>query len=69
MEVRMMLFLKLAWRNIWRHKRRTIILIVSVTLSLSMMMFYDGFVEGFQNAVYANAIKSGRQCAGLRPGA
>lgn len=53
----MMLFLKLAWRNIWRHKRRTIILIVSVTLSLSMMMFYDGFVEGFQNAVYANAIK------------
>jgi ABC-type lipoprotein release transport system permease subunit len=53
----MMLFLRLAWRNIWRHKRRTIILIVSVTLSLSLMMFYDGFVEGFQNAVYANAIK------------
>jgi ABC-type lipoprotein release transport system permease subunit len=53
----MMLFLRLAWRNIWRHKRRTIILIVSVTLSLSLMMFYDGFVEGFQNAIYANAIK------------
>lgn len=53
----MLLFLKLAWRNIWRHKRRTIILVLSVSLCLGMMMWYDGVMEGFQDSIYANAIK------------
>ncbi len=53
----MWLFLKLAWRNIWRHKRRTFILILSVTLCLGMMMWYDGVMEGFQDSIYSNAIK------------
>lgn len=53
----MRLYLRLAWRNIWRHKRRTLIVVLSIALSLSMMMMYDGLVIGFQDAIYANAVK------------
>ena len=53
----MMLYLRLAWRNIWRHRRRTVIVVIAIAMSLWMMMFYDAFVAGFNNAIYGNAIK------------
>ncbi len=53
----MRLYLRLAWRNIWRHRRRTVIVVIAMAMSLWLMMFYDGFVAGFNNAIYGNAIK------------
>ena len=53
----MLLFLRLAWRNIWRHRRRTVIIIAAMGLALAMMMMYDGLVDGFNNAIYGNAIR------------
>jgi ABC-type lipoprotein release transport system permease subunit len=53
----MILYLRLAWRNIWRHKRRTLIVVVSIGFTLAMMMLYDGLITGFQDAIYGNAIK------------
>jgi ABC-type lipoprotein release transport system permease subunit len=53
----MRLFLKLAWRNIWRHRRRTIIVVSSIGLTLGMMMMYDGMMTGFEDSIYGNAIK------------
>jgi len=53
----MMLYLRLAWRNIWRHRRRTLLVFLSIGLGMTFMMFYDGFVAGFQQAIYANAVK------------
>ena len=53
----MRLFLRLAWRNVWRHRRRTIIVVLAVGLGLAMMMFYDGMVAGFEQAIYGNAIQ------------
>jgi ABC-type lipoprotein release transport system permease subunit len=53
----MRLYLRLAWRNIWRHKRRTIIIVVAMALSLGMMMWYDGLIAGFNQAIYGNAVK------------
>jgi ABC-type lipoprotein release transport system permease subunit len=53
----MQLYLRLAWRNIWRHRRRTIIIVAAMALSLGMMMMYDGLIDGFNNAVYGNAIR------------
>ncbi|MFZ5810126.1 MAG: ABC transporter permease [Chloroflexota bacterium] len=53
----MKLYLRLAWRNIWRHRRRTIIIILAMGLGLSMMMIYDGLIGGFDQAVYGSAVK------------
>lgn len=53
----MLLYLKLAWRNIWRHRRRTIIVISALGLGMMMMVFYDGMIAGFQDAIYGSAIK------------
>ncbi|MEA4909890.1 MAG: ABC transporter permease [Chloroflexi bacterium] len=53
----MNLYLRLAWRNIWRHRRRTLIVVLAIGMGLALMMFYDGFVAGFEQAIYANAIK------------
>ncbi len=53
----MNLYLRLAWRNIWRHKRRTIIIVLAMSLTLALMMFYDGLMYGFTDAIYGNAVK------------
>ena len=49
--------MRLAWRNIWRHRRRTIIIVSAMGFGLSLMMMYDGLVDGFNQAIYGNAIK------------
>jgi len=56
-EKTMQLYLRLAWRNIWRHKRRTVIIVIAMSLTLAMMMFYDGLMNGFTDAIYGNAVK------------
>src|SRR5689334_3027171 len=53
----MMLFVRLAWRNIWRHRRRTVIVVLAMGLGLALMMMYDGMIDGFQQAIYGNAVK------------
>lgn len=53
----MNLYLRLAWRNIWRHRRRTVIIVLAMGFSLALMMLYDGFIDGFNQAIYGNAIR------------
>jgi ABC-type lipoprotein release transport system permease subunit len=53
----MRLYLRLAWRNLWRHRRRTLIVILSIGFTLALMMMYDGLIAGFEQAIYGNAIK------------
>lgn len=53
----MSLYLRLAWRNIWRHRRRTVIVVLAIGMTMWMMMMYDGLIGGFQQAIYGNAIK------------
>lgn len=53
----MQLYLRLAWRNIWRHRRRTLIIVLAMGLSLGMMMWYDGLMDGFNNAIAGNAVR------------
>ena len=53
----MNLYLRLAWRNIWRHRRRTLIVMLAIGLTMAMMMMYDGLIAGFDQAIYGNAIK------------
>jgi ABC-type lipoprotein release transport system permease subunit len=51
------LYFRLAWRNIWRHRRRTVIIALAMGLSLGMMMFYDGLMDGFNQAIAGNAVR------------
>jgi ABC-type lipoprotein release transport system permease subunit len=53
----MQFYLRLAWRNLWRHRRRTVIVVIAMSMGLSLMMLYDGMVAGFNQAIYGNAIK------------
>ncbi|MGD0750039.1 MAG: FtsX-like permease family protein [Anaerolineales bacterium] len=53
----MKLYLRLAWRNIWRHRRRTIIIVLAMSITLALMMWYDGLMSGFTDAIYGNAVK------------
>jgi putative ABC transport system permease protein len=53
----MLLYMRLAWRNVWRHRRRTIIIVVAMGLGLAFMMIYDGLMDGFNQAIYGNAIR------------
>jgi ABC-type lipoprotein release transport system permease subunit len=53
----MKLYLRLAWRNMWRHRRRTVIIVLAMGFGLCLMMWYDGLVDGFYQAIYGNAIK------------
>lgn len=53
----MRLYLRLAWRNVWRHRRRTIIIVLAMSTTLALMMWYDGLINGFTDAIYGNAVK------------
>src|SRR3972149_161055 len=53
----MQLYLRLAWRNIWRHRRRTVIIVLAMGLSLALMMIYDGLIDGFNQAIAGNAVR------------
>jgi ABC-type lipoprotein release transport system permease subunit len=51
------LFLRLAWRNLWRHRRRTVIVVIAIGGTMALMMWYDGLIGGFNEAIYGNAIR------------
>jgi ABC-type lipoprotein release transport system permease subunit len=53
----MKLYFRLAWRNVWRQRRRTLFVFLAIGLTMAMMMFYDGMVGGFEQAIYGNAIQ------------
>ncbi len=50
-------FLKIAWRNLWRNWRRTLIALAAVALGLLLMVFMDAMISGSRDAIYGNLIK------------
>lgn len=53
----MKLALRLAWRNLWRNKRRTLLVVAAMGMMMSFLVLYDSMLFGFESAVYGNAIK------------
>jgi ABC-type lipoprotein release transport system permease subunit len=50
-------YLKLAWRNSWRNWRRTTIAIVAIVLGLILLLFFDGFLKGSDQAIFGNSVR------------
>ena len=38
---------KMAWRNVWRNKRRSIVTIAAMTLALCVELLYSGLITGY----------------------
>lgn len=53
----MNLFLRLAWRNVWRQRRRTFLIAIGMGVTMALLVFYDGLIGGFEQAIYGNAIQ------------
>lgn len=49
---------KIAWRNLWRNKRRSIIILISISVGLGFTMIYDCIVRGSVQQMLDNAINS-----------
>lgn len=50
--------LKIAWRNIWRNKRRSLVVIVAIALGIWSIIFITGFADGMYKTMIDNAIES-----------
>ncbi|MCP4165937.1 MAG: ABC transporter permease [Chloroflexi bacterium] len=50
-------YLKMAWRNMWRNWRRTVIALFAIVLGLILLLFFDGFIKGSDQAIYGNAVR------------
>jgi putative ABC transport system permease protein len=54
--VRKIMFFKMAWRNVWRNKRRSWIIICAVVIGLVGMLFSLAFMEGMMRQTLVNAL-------------
>jgi ABC-type lipoprotein release transport system permease subunit len=53
----MIKYFKLAWRNMWRNWRRTLIASVAIVLGLILLIFMDSLIRGSDQAIYGNAVR------------
>lgn len=53
----MMKFIKLAWRNMWRNGRRSLIATVAITLSMILLIFFQAFMDGMDQSIYGNTVR------------
>lgn len=51
-------FIMLGWRNLWRQKRRSLVVIFSITLGVLMMMFALGLMNGIITQMLDNSIST-----------
>ncbi len=53
----MMKYIKMAWRNMWRNWRRTLIASIAIVLGMILLIFMDAVIRGSDQAIYANAVR------------
>ena len=53
----MRLFIKIAWRNIIRNLRRTLITLAAITFGLASIIVFFGFTDGFHAQWIENSVK------------
>jgi len=47
----------MAWRNVWRNWRRTVIAGIAIALGLTLILFFDGMLNGMDEALYGNTVR------------
>jgi putative ABC transport system permease protein len=52
-----MRLIRLAWRNVWRNSRRTLIAVVAISLGLALLLLLDGLIASSKQAIYGNAVR------------
>ncbi len=48
--------LRMAWRNVWRNRRRSLVTIAATTLAFTVMILYSSLVEGYLRAMERNLL-------------
>jgi ABC-type lipoprotein release transport system permease subunit len=48
---------KMAWRNMWRNWRRTLIASLAIILGMVLLIFMDAMIKGSDQAIYGNAVR------------
>ncbi|NLE24897.1 MAG: hypothetical protein GX625_06075, partial [Clostridiaceae bacterium] len=54
----MFYYLQMALRNIGRNRRRSLLAIISVMISVTMILFIQGFVDGIMGSMVKNYTKN-----------
>lgn len=54
----MLTLLQIAWRNLWRNKRRSLIVAFSIGFGILAMILSIGFMNGFNNQMVENTINT-----------
>jgi len=47
---------KMAWRNLWRHSRRTVVTVAAMSLALFVLILYSGLIEGYLQNMEGNIL-------------
>jgi ABC-type lipoprotein release transport system permease subunit len=50
-------FIKVAWRNMWRNWRRTVIATIAIVLGLILLIFMEALMKGSDQAIFGNAVR------------
>ncbi len=53
----MITIIKMAWRNMWRNWRRTLIASIAIVLGLVLLIFMDALMKGSDQAIFGNAVR------------
>ncbi|MCJ7552045.1 MAG: FtsX-like permease family protein [Anaerolineae bacterium] len=49
--------MRIAWRNVWRNGRRTVIAIAAMSLALTLIVVFDGMMGGMTGVMYENTVR------------
>jgi ABC-type lipoprotein release transport system permease subunit len=52
------MFLMMSWRNLWRHRRRSVVVISSIAIGIFAMIFTMGIMNGFNVQMVENTIRT-----------